>query len=93
MKREDVVGRLIEALREVQKTTGHADGDAINPNTVPLKDLEGFDSLLEPAVLAMLEKLLGISIPKKPRVFVSLDGKQLLSIEGIADAILRIIGG
>lgn len=56
-------------LRKIQKDGGYGDADIIVGETVPLDDLDGFDSKLAPVAIKRLARDLGITIPKDRNIF------------------------
>ncbi len=82
MDRENVVGLVIDAVRQVQEASGRAGGN-INSNTRPLRDIDGFDSHSGVEASVLLSESLGYEIPDE--VFVPNAGPRLLSVDEIAD--------
>lgn len=60
---------LVGVLRKIQKDGGYGDADIIVGETVPLDDLDGFDSKLAPVAIKRLARDLGITIPKDRNIF------------------------
>ena len=58
MNKEQVVGKLIEILKECQKALGHDDGDSITGATVPHGGLKGFQSDVTPTLVRRLARRL-----------------------------------
>ena len=84
-----VTEKLIEVLREIQSNSGH-ETDGFAPETRPLVDLEGFDSLLWPVAISMLATTLGVEIPNNKNIYVSEDGTHPLTIKESAAAVCRV---
>ncbi len=89
MGREEVVGKVVEAVRQVQEISGREVG-TIGPGTHPLGDVEGFDSLSGIEATVILSESLDQDLPDS--VFVSEDGRQTLSISEIADKLCEVTG-
>lgn len=90
MYQEEVVGRVIDAVRQVQELSGREVG-AISASTHPLRDVEGFDSLGGIEATVILSESMGQGLPDN--VFVSEDGRQTLSIGEIADDLCEAMKG
>jgi hypothetical protein len=84
-----VTEKLIEVLQEIQRNSGY-ECEGIVADTCPLQDLEGFDSKLWPVAIGMLEKNLGVKIPKKTNIYVSEDGTERLTIKQTAAVVCKI---
>jgi hypothetical protein len=89
MDETNVTEKLIEVLQEIQKNSGY-ECDSIVAETCPLVDLEGFDSQLWPVAIGMLEKTLGVKIPKSKNIYVSEDGTQRLTIKESAAVVCKV---
>ena len=89
MDETNVTEKLIEVLQEIQKNSGY-ECDGIVAETCPLVDLEGFDSQLWPVAIGMLEKNLGVKIPKNKNIYVSDDGTQRLTIKESAAVVCKV---
>ncbi len=89
MDETNVTEKLIEVLQEIQKNSGY-ECDGIVAETCPLMDLEGFDSQLWPVAIGMLEKNLGVKIPKNKNIYVSDDGTQRLTIKESAAVVCKV---
>lgn len=66
---ELVKGELVDVLRKIQRDGGQEDADTIGGGTVPLDDLQEFDSKLAPIAIKRLARALGITIPKDKNIF------------------------
>ena len=64
-----VKASLVDVLRKIQKDGGYGDSDIIVGETVPLDDLDGFDSKLAPVAIKRLARALGIAIAKSQNIF------------------------
>src|SRR4051812_1287790 len=86
MTSDAVKTALIGVLRKIQKDGGYGDADIIVGATVPLDDLDGFDSKLAPVTTKRLARVLGIEIPKGRNIFREggRSGGRKLSIDEIA---------
>lgn len=89
MTETSVTEKLIEVLQEIQRNSGY-ECEGIVADTCPLQDLEGFDSKLWPVAIGMLEKNLGVKIPKKTNIYVSEDGTERLTIKQTAAVVCKI---
>ena len=89
MDETNVTEKLIEVLQEIQKNSGY-NCEGIVAETCPLMDLEGFDSQLWPVAIGMLEKNLGVKIPKNKNIYVSEDGTQRLTIKESAAVVCKV---
>lgn len=85
----NVTEKLIEVLQEIQRNSGY-ECEGIVADTCPLQDLEGFDSKLWPVAIGMLEKNLGVNIPKKTNIYVSEDGTKRLTIKQTAAVVCKV---
>lgn len=89
MDETNVTEKLIEVLQEIQRNSGY-ECVGIVAETCPLVDLEGFDSQLWPVAIGMLEKNLGVKIPKNKNIYVSEDGTQRLTIKESAAVVCEV---
>ena len=85
MDRDDIVRQVIEAVTEVQETSGRSVGE-IGPDTRPLKDLQDFDSLCGVEATVLLSEAVGRDLPDS--VFAPQEGSRVLSVNEIADRVL-----
>lgn len=69
MDRDECKARLIEVLSKIQAAGHFADGENIDGGTVPLDELEGFDSNLAPVATRRLCRELDIDIPTERNIF------------------------
>ena len=88
MNKEKVFHNIAEAIRQVQETGGRSISE-INPDTCPLTDVEGFDSLSSVEATVILSESLGLDLPDS--VFLPEDGDQNLSISEIANNVCKIM--
>ena len=87
---KDIQNLIIKTLEEVQKNMGGQKWDNLVSKSVPIKDLEGFDSLLSVEVTVLVEEKLGhgeLTNGSNTSIFISDDGKKALSIGEIASKI------
>ena len=92
MDRNDIERELIETIREVQEMSGDAPA-AIDTHTCPIKDLEHFDSLrgVETTVLLSMKLKCEFKSPKgEINLFVSKDGRRILSVGEIVDRLVKL---
>ena len=86
MDRDDIVRQVIQAVTQVQETSGRRIG-VIGPDTRPLKDLQDFDSLCGVEATVLLSEVVGRDLPDS--VFAPEEGSRLLSVDDIADRVLN----
>ena len=89
MDRAEVVGKIVEAVRQLQEVSGREVG-TLGPGTRPLGDVKGFDSLSGIEATVTLSELLDQDLPDS--VFVSEDGRHALSVSEIADKLCAVTG-
>ena len=85
MNREDIVRQVIEAVVQVQQASGRS-VEGIGQDTLPFKDVEGFDSLSGIEATVLLSETLGQDLPDS--VFTPEEGNRMLSINEVADTVL-----
>ena len=85
MDRDDIVHQVIEAVTQVQETSGRSVGE-IGPDSRPLKDLQDFDSLCGVEATILLSEAVGHELPDS--VFAPQEGSRVLSVNEIADRVL-----
>ena len=88
MDKENVVTRVIDAIRQVQESSGRT-AVGIGPNTLPFKDVEGFDSLSGVEATVLLSESLGRELPDS--VFAPIDGDHILSVSEIAENLCQYV--
>ena len=88
MNRENVVGRVIDAIRQVQESSGRT-AAGIGPDTRPFKDIEGFDSLSGIEATVLLSESLGRELPDS--VFAPSNGDHILSVNAIAENLCQYV--
>jgi hypothetical protein len=91
MAPEDVKDKLVEVLRTIQDLGGFADGEGITGETIPLEDLEDFDTQVAPVAITVLAKALGVEIPNDENVFLSPDGLKPLSVDAVCGRVADIV--
>ncbi len=84
MDKSEVMGKVIDAIRQVQEVSGRPVG-GIGPGTRPIRDMAGFDSLSGVEATVILSESLGHDIPDGDNPFVSKDGCRALSVSEITD--------
>ena len=85
MDRDDIVRHVIQAVTQVQETSGRGVG-GIGPDTRPLKDLQDFDSLCGVEATMLLSEAVGRELPDS--VFEPQVGSRLLTVKEIADRVV-----
>ena len=89
MNPNDVHNTIIEILEEIQTVSGY-EYDSISAHTKPLENLQGFDSLICPVVIAILEDRLKINIPVEVNIFYQ---ERALSIAEAVALVMQITNG
>ena len=87
----DVKDKLVGVLRTIQELGGFADGAGIGGDTIPLEDLEEFDTHIVPIAITLLAKELGVEIPNDENVFLSADGLKPLSVDAVCGRVADIV--
>lgn len=87
---ENLIVMTQEVLHQVRVMSGHVD-DEINPTTVPIGGLAGFDSLNGVEVTMLLGAKLKCEISGDINLFVSEDGQQALTVSQIAVRIKNLL--
>lgn len=90
MNQNEVEVKLIEVLQDIQSDGGY-DRSQITGTTCPLRDLEGFDSMLCPVAISILATTLKINIPNEKNIFLSEDGVRQLTISQSAVVVCEIL--
>ena len=88
MDRDDIVRQVIEAVTQVQNSSGRSIG-GISPDSRPFKDLQDFDSLCGLEATVLLSEAVGRDLPDS--VFAPEEGSRVLSVNEIADKVLDCI--
>lgn len=83
MNAATVKSALIEVVKDIQISSGY-DGSGVSGDICPLKDLPGFDSMICTEATSMLSSTLGLVIADNANIFVSENGKRLLTIDEAA---------
>jgi len=91
MDKSAVMGKVIDAVRQVQEASGRPVGN-ISGGTRPIQDVAGFDSLSGVEATVILSESLGHDLPDDYDPFVSKDGRRALSVREITDNVCEIIG-
>lgn len=91
MAPSDVKDKLVGVLRTIQELGGFADADGIGPDTVPLEDLEEFDTQVVPVAITLLANELGVEIPNDENVFLSPDGREPLGVDAVCGRVADIV--
>ena len=84
MDMEKVEGVVIDAVRQVQETSGQPTGP-IGSETRPLEDIDSFDSYCGVEAALFISESLGCEIPCG--VFLPTSGRRHLSISEIAEKV------
>ena len=85
MDKDVIVRQVIEAVVQVQQASGRSI-EGIGPDTLPFKDVEGFDSLSGVEATVLLSDTVGRDLPDS--VFVPEQGNRMLSLAEVADRVL-----
>lgn len=89
----DLQQRIIAVLETVQQLGGHAN-QQIREDTIPLRDLQGFDSLTGVETTSLLAEQLGCEIStggKSQNLFVSEDGGRMLDVSEISERLRPVL--
>ena len=88
MDEQTITATLVELHQADRRLCGCDDADRVTPDTCPLTDLPGFDSLLIPDLVRKLARALGQPFPPGYRlrvnVYLSADGRRKLNIREVA---------
>ncbi len=90
MDQQSVKAKLIEVLNEIQSDSGYA-STSITGQTLPVSDLEGFDSIIWLDAIGMLANQLNVDIPANCNIFLSQDGKQPLTVDQSSALVYEIV--
>jgi acyl carrier protein len=88
MDAAEVKSALIEVVKDIQISSGY-DGSGVLGGVCPLKDLPGFDSMICVEAMSMLSSALGVAISDDANIFVSENGKRLLTIDEAAAVVCK----
>ena len=86
MNSATVRSALVEVVKDIQVSSGY-DSSVVSGGVCPLKDLQGFDSMICAEAMSMLSSALGVEIPDDINIFVAADGKTLLTIDQAVDVV------
>ena len=86
MDKNDVVSQVIDAVKQVQESSGRTSA-GIGSGARPFRDIEGFDSLSGVEATALLSHSLGQELPDS--VFTPVEGSRTLSVNEIAENVCR----
>ena len=87
---DEIKEKLILLLNDIQSNSGYKPSN-ISGGTCPLRELEGFDSMISVASIGELATVLEIDIPYDKNIYVSKDGKRLLTVDEVAAEVCKII--
>jgi len=87
---EHLVALIEEILQQVQTMSGRPPA-TVGGGTVPIGDLQGFDSLNGLEVTILLAERIGYAIPGDVNLFVSEDGRRALTVRQIAERIQGLV--
>ncbi len=90
MDRDEAIGKVVEAISSIQERSGRSVG-IIGPNTRPFRDVEDFDSHNGLEVALYLSETFECDLPDT--VFTPAKGKRILTVNEIADNVLRHVSG
>jgi len=90
MTRGDIQSKVIEAVREILRQSGYTDNPATAPDTKPVGDLPGFDSLNGEEATVLLEAELGCQLPQN--VFIAEGPRRALRIHETVDQLCQRLG-
>ena len=89
MTPENVQTAILQTLKDIQAVSGRAWHD-LPLTAVPIRDVEGFDSLLSVEATMLVEEKLGCGELKGDSIFISDDGQRALSISEIAEKVIKM---
>jgi len=78
MTRAEIQSKVVEALKEILRQSGGGDDAVAGPDTKPIGDLPGFDSLNGDEATVLLEAELGCELPQN--VFIAEGPRRALQI-------------
>ena len=87
MQEKEIELFILAALRELQTNSGRLWID-LDPDSLPLRDLDGFDSLSAVEVTAAMEQKLECHFETES-IFVSSDGKRALIVKQITEVVAK----
>jgi hypothetical protein len=90
LTQDKVRKKLILLLTDIQNSSGYQPKN-ISGSTCPLRELEGFDSMVSVASIGELATVLEIDIPYDKNIYISQDGKRLLTVDEVAAEVCRIV--
>jgi len=88
MTRNEMIDIVGEALRESQRMCGRSDDFLVTEATVPIGDLDEFDSLNGIEATQVIEERLGGSLPED--LFIDEETRKPLSVGAVADRLLAL---
>jgi len=89
METKEIESVIVAVLREVQTISGREWTD-LGPESRPVGDLDGFDSLSGVEVTVAIEQRLECKFEKS--IFTSDDGTRALNLKQISDRVANIVG-
>ena len=89
METKEIESMIVTVLREVQTISGREWID-LGPESRPVGDLDGFDSLSGVEVTVAIEQKLECKFESES-IFTSDDGKRALNLKQISDRIANIL--
>lgn len=88
MTRIEMIDLVSESLRESQRLCGRADDFEVTEATIPIGDLDEFDSLNGIEATQVLEERLGGTLPED--LFVDEETHKPVSVGAVADRLLAL---
>lgn len=88
MNSATVRSALVEVVRDIQTSSGY-DSSIVSGGAFPLKDLQGFDSMICAEAMSMLSSALDIEIADDMNIFITEDSKTPLTINQAADVVFE----
>ncbi len=86
----EIRNKLISLLTDIQHNSGYQ-SNGISGSTKPLRDLEGFDSMVSIASIGELATVLEMDIPYDKNIYVSKDGRRVLTVDEVAAEVCKIV--
>jgi acyl carrier protein len=90
MTRTEIQSKVVEALREILRQSGCTDDPVAAPDTKPIGDLPGFDSLNGEEATVLLEAELGCELPQN--VFIAECPRRALRVHETVDELCQRLG-
>jgi acyl carrier protein len=90
MSLDEIQAVVLDVLRDIQKLSGRP-WDGLDPQSTPIGELDGFDSLTAVEATVMIEEKLGANDLDVESLFVSEDGSHALTVEEIGQRLSKLL--